>query len=244
MKNRTTIGILCMVLAIAVTFLIAPLVTKLSTDTVSVPRLRQDVARGSEITESAMETVAVKKDTLPAGVITDKNNIIGQYAAGDLYAGDYLTGAKLSRQSNTAEDAFFSLDGTKYAMSFTIDSFAAGLSGKLQNGDIISLVILDPSTGKAVIPAAFKYVKVITATTAGCVDQDRIVANEDGSYTPPSTVTLLVNETQAKLLAAYEDGTIHCVLVYRGNSENAQAFLDTQDAFFLTQTENEVTDHA
>ena len=241
MKNRTVIGIICMILAIATTFLVAPIVTRLSTDTVSVPRLSANVTRGAKITESCIEVVSVKKDTLPGGVITDAKNIVGLYASTNLFAGDYLSTAKLSFNSNTADDAFSSLNGNKYAMSFTIDSFAAGLSGKLQNGDIISLVVVDKNSGKSTMPGEFKYVKVITTTTGGGVDQDKIVTNEDGSYTPPSTVTLLVNATQAKLLAEYEETTINCVLVYRGSEENAQKFLDKQDEFFSKTTSQEET---
>ena len=241
MKNRTVIGIICMILAIATTFLVAPIVTRLSTDTVSVPRLSANVTRGAKITESCIEVVSVKKDTLPGGVITDAKNIVGLYASTNLFAGDYLSTAKLSFNSNTADDAFSSLNGNKYAMSFTIDSFAAGLSGKLQNGDIISLVVVDKNSGKSIMPGEFKYVKVITTTTGGGVDQDKIVTNEDGSYTPPSTVTLLVNATQAKLLAEYEETTINCVLVYRGSEENAQKFLDKQDEFFSKTTSQEET---
>ena len=241
MKNRTVIGIICMILAIATTFLVAPIVTRLSTDTVSVPRLSANVTRGAKITESCIEVVSVKKDTLPGGVITDAKNIVGLYASTNLFAGDYLSTAKLSFNSNTADDAFSSLNGNKYAMSFTIDSFAAGLSGKLQNGDIISLVVVDKNSGKSMMPGEFKYVKVITTTTGGGVDQDKIVTNEDGSYTPPSTVTLLVNATQSKLLAEYEETTINCVLVYRGSEENAQKFLDKQDEFFSKTTSQEET---
>ena len=241
MKNRTVIGIICMILAIATTFLVAPIVTRLSTDTVSVPRLSANVTRGAKITESCIEVVSVKKDTLPGGVITDAKNIVGLYASTNLFAGDYLSTAKLSFNSNTADDAFSSLNGNKYAMSFTIDSFAAGLSGKLQNGDIISLVVVDKNSGKSMMPGEFEYVKVITTTTGGGVDQDKIVTNEDGSYTPPSTVTLLVNATQSKLLAEYEETTINCVLVYRGSEENAQKFLDKQEEFFSKTTSQEET---
>jgi len=152
-----------------------------------------------------------------------------------LYAGDYLTAAKLTGEANTASDVFASLDGKKVAVSVTIDTFAAGLSGKLENGDIISMIVVNKDTGKASIPAALKYMKVITTTTAGGIDQDSIVKNEDGSYEIPSTVTLLANTEQAKLLAKYEaDTTLTVALVYRGTAENAKKFLDKQDEYFLT----------
>lgn len=240
MKNRTIIGILCMVLAVVVTFAVAPLVNRLTSDTVTVLRLSQDVTQGSQITEEDLESVTVKKDTLPDGVVNNKAEIVGKYASSDLYAGDYLTAAKLSGDSKSAGDVLASLDGTKVAVSVTIDSFAAGLSGKLENGDVISLIVVDKDTKEASIPGEFRYVKVITTTTAGGIDQDNIVKNEDGSYEIPSTITVLVNTTQAKLLAKYEsDYTMQAALVYRGTQENAKKFLDKQDEFFLNYEEND-----
>lgn len=233
MKNRTVIGVICMVLAIAVTFLVAPLVNRLSTDTSEVIRLAEDVKQGVQITADHLEVARVKTDSIPAGTLNDPKDIIGKYAASQLYAGDYLTTAKLTGEANTASDVFASLDGTKVAVSVTIDTFAAGLSGKLENGDIISMIVVDKETGKATIPAALRYMKVITTTTSGGIDQDSIVKNEDGSYEIPSTVTLLANTEQAKLLAKYNaETTLTVALVYRGSTENAKKFLDVQDEFF------------
>ena len=234
MKNRTIIGVICMVLAVVVTFAVAPLVNKLATDTSEVIRLSQDVKQGVQITADHLEIAKVKTDTVPVGTLNDPKDIIGKYASSVLYAGDYLTAAKLTGEANTASDVFASLDGKKVAVSVTIDTFAAGLSGKLENGDIISMIVVNKDTGKATIPAALKYMKVITTTTAGGIDQDSIVKNEDGSYEIPSTVTLLANTEQAKLLAKYEaDTTLTVALVYRGTPENAKKFLDKQDEYFL-----------
>ena len=233
MKNRTVIGVICMVLAIAVTFLIAPLVNRLSTDTSEVVRLAENVKQGVQITADHLEVAKVKTDSVPVGTLNDPKEIIGKYAASQLYAGDYLTASKLTGEANTASDIFASLDGTKVAVSVAIDTFAAGLSGKLENGDIISMIVVDKETGKAFIPAALRYMKVITTTTSGGIDQDSIVKNEDGSYEIPSTVTLLCNTEQAKMLAKYNaETTLTVALVYRGSAENARKFLDAQDKFF------------
>lgn len=232
MKNRTIIGVICMVLAVAVTFAIAPLVNRLTTDTSEVIRLTFDVKQGTEITADCLEVVKVKTDTIPQGTVNDPSQIIGKYASSQLYAGDYLTAGKLTGKANTANDVFASLNGEKVAVSVTIDTFAAGLSGKLQNGDIISVIVVDRDTGKAAIPATLKYMKVITTTTSGGIDQDSIVKNEDGSYEIPSTVTLLASTEQAKQLAEYDNEDVMTVaLVYRGTAENAQKFLDTQDKY-------------
>ncbi len=250
MKNRTVIGVICMVAAIAVTFLIAPIVNRLSSDTSEVIRLSEDVKQGVRITVDHLEVVPVKTDSVPEGVLSDPEEIIGKYSSTALFAGDYLTAAKLTGEPNTASDVFASLDGSKVAVSVTIDTFAAGLSGKLENGDVISIIVTDNDSGKVSIPGALKYMKVITTTTSGGIDQESIVKNEDGSYEIPSTVTLLANVEQAKLLAKYEeDSTMTVALVYRGTAENVKKFLDRQDEYFLdpdreTEEETDKTEKA
>lgn len=233
MKNRTIIGIICMVLAVAITFLISPVVNNLTSDTTRVIRLAKDVKQGSPITDEDIEVVKVKTDTKPKGIIVKKNEVIGKYAASNLFAGDYFTKAKLSGEANTADDVFASLDGSKIAVSVTIDTFAAGLSGKLQNGDIISLIVTPKGETESVIPAELKYVKVVTTTTSGGIDNDSVVKNEDGSYELPSTITVLVNERQAKLLALYEkNADMQVALVYRGDKKTANKFLAKQNEYF------------
>ena len=148
-------------------------------------------------------------------------------------SGDYLLPSKLTSVSDKADDVFRTLNGDRQAISITIQTFAGGLSGKLQNGDIVQLVIYQNSRTKAIIPGALTYVKVITTTTADGTDKDELTVNEDGTYELPSTVTLLVNKAQAKLLVEYEkSGKIHAELVFRGDESTAQKFLDAQDAYF------------
>ncbi len=234
MKNRTIIGIICMVLAIAITFLVAPLVTKLGTDTVTVCVVTQDLKQGVQIMEEHITTVEAKAESIPAGAVSDKALLVGQFAKSNLYAGDFYTTAKLTADANTAADVFASLDGKQIAVSFTIDTFAAGLSGKLENGDIISIFVTDRDTGETMIPAALKYVRVVTTTTAGGIEKEGVVENEDGSYELPSTVTVLVTPEQARLLVEYEENAaLQAGLVYRGDKETAQKYLDKQAEYLL-----------
>ncbi len=233
MKNRTIIGLICIVVAVVTTFLVAPFANRLTSDTVETVRLKVDVAKGSVIGEEQIEKVKVNRSALPEGTVTSSKEVVGKYATSTLYAGDYLTENKLKGEPNTAEDVFATLDGSKVAVSVTIDSFAAGLSGKLQNGDIISLIVTDKEGTEAVIPVELTYLKVITTTTSGGIDKDKIVENEDGSYELPSTVTVLVNTEQAKLLSMYEGTvTMQAALVYRGDKATAEKFLAKQDAVF------------
>ncbi len=246
MKNRTIIGIVCIVLAAIVTFGAAPLVNKMSEGKTEIIRMAQDVKQGFIITESDIEKVQVGSFNLPANVIKDKATVVGKYATTDLKAGDYLMGSKLNNEADSADSVFRLLDGTKQAVSISIASFAAGLSGKLENGDVVSIIVTSTEKNEAEMPAALRYVKVITTTTASGTDRDQITPNENETNELPSTVTLLVNMEQAKLLAQYEvKGKIHISLVYRGDAETAQKFLDAQDEYLKKNNteETEVITH-
>lgn len=244
MKNRTIIGIVCIVLALVVTFAVAPLVNKLSDSRTDIVRLKSDIVQGHMIQESDIEIVTVGSTGLPANIITKKEAVVGKFAACDLKANTDLLQSMISDKSDSADDVFHTLDGTKQAISITISSFAGGLSGKLENGDIVSLVVFENETNEATIPGGLTYVKVITTTTAEGFDKDELTPNEDGTYELPTTLTLLVNPTQAKMLVEYENrGVIHADLVYRGDSKTAQKFLDAQDLYFemLSEPEDEET---
>lgn len=244
MKNRTIIGIVCIVLALVVTFAVAPLVNKLSDSRTDIVRLKSDIVQGHMIQESDIEIVTVGSTGLPANIITKKEAVVGKFAACDLKANTDLLHSMISDKSDSADDVFHTLDGSKQAISITISSFAGGLSGKLENGDIVSLVVFENETNEATIPGGLTYVKVITTTTAEGFDKDELTPNEDGTYELPTTLTLLVNPTQAKMLVEYENrGVIHADLVYRGDSQTAQKFLDAQDLYFemLAEQEDEET---
>ena len=243
MKNRTIIGIVCIVLALVVTFAVAPLVNKLSDSRTDIVRLKNDIVQGHMIQESDIEVVTVGSTGLPTNIITKKEAVVGKFAACDLKANTDLLQSMISDKSDSADDVFHTLDGKKQAISITISSFAGGLSGKLENGDIVSLVVFENETNEATIPGGLTYVKVITTTTAEGFDKDELTPNEDGTYELPTTLTLLVNPTQAKMLVEYENrGVIHADLVYRGDSKTAQKFLDAQDLYFELLAEKEDED--
>ena len=241
MKNRTIIGIVCIVLALIVTFAVAPMVNKISDSRTDIVRMKKDVDQGHLISDDDIEIVTVGSHGLAIDTITKKEDVVGKFAACDLKVGDSLFPSKLSLTSDSADDVFHTLNGEKQAISITISTFAGGLSGKLENGDIISLIVFDNDTNEAFIPAGLTYVKVITTTTQSGFDKDEVTPNEDGTYELPTTVTLLVNPAQAQMLVEYENtGVIHADLVYRGDSKTAQKFLDAQDLYFeMLEVEDE-----
>ena len=63
--NRTVVGIICIAVALAICFGIAPLVNKLSDGKTEIVRLSKDVTAGTLITESDIEVVEVGSYNLP-----------------------------------------------------------------------------------------------------------------------------------------------------------------------------------
>lgn len=238
MKNRTAIGIVCIILAVAITFVVSPMVNKVSDKKTETVRFTTNVTHGTKIKETDVEVVKISNSALPDKVVKNKTEIVGKYATADLFKGDIATENKITDNANTASDVMASLKGNKVAMSITINSFAGGLSGKLQNGDVVSICVTDKDN-ETEIPAELKYVKVITTTTSGGIDENDVVENEDGSFDLPTTITVLVSVEQARILANYEkNAAMHIVLVYRGDDVSAEKFLKAQDEYLEKNSRN------
>jgi pilus assembly protein CpaB len=233
LKNRTVIGSLCILLSLAICFGVAPMFNKSVSQTAEIVRVTREIKAGDVITADMVAVEEVGGYNLPEGIIRQTDTVVGKYAAADLSAGDYILPAKLS-ETPAAENAYlYSLDGTQQAISVTIKTFAAGLSGKLQSGDIVSVIAPDyRKQGMTVIPAELQYVEVISVTASSGYDANTGEApdEDEDERELPSTVTLLVSIEQSKALAELEaDGKLHLSLVYRGTPENAALFIAAQE---------------
>mgnify|MGYP006990123765 CR=1 FL=1 len=92
---------------------------------------------------------------------------MGRYANADLYKGDYILESKLS-DTPMLKNAYLSkLNGENLAISVSIKSFAAGLSGKLEAGDIVTLIASDVGERReTLVLPELKYVEIIAATVS------------------------------------------------------------------------------
>lgn len=229
-RNRTVIGVLCILLALIICFGVTPLFSRSASEKTEIVRVTKDIKEGDEITAEMVQTVEVGAYNLPQNLMTDKKEVVGKYATADLVAGDYILSSKLSSVP-AAENAYlYNLDGKKQAISVTIKSFATGLSGKLESGDIVTVIVADyQGKGETAIPPELQYVEVISVTASSGYDANTGEVVDEKEL--PSTVTLLVTTEQAKVLAELEqDSELHLALVYRGTPENAAKFIAAQDA--------------
>ena len=201
-RNRTVIGVLCILLALIICFGVTPLFSRSASEKTEIVRVTKDIKEGDEITAEMVQTVEVGAYNLPQNLMTDKKEVVGKYATADLAAGDYILSSKLSAVP-AAENAYlYNLDGTKQAISVTIKSFAVGLSGKLESGDIVTVIVADyQGKGETAIPPELQYVEVISVTASSGYDANTGEVVDEKEL--PSTVTLLVTTEQAKVCPGF-----------------------------------------
>lgn len=233
LKNRTVLGVLCIALSLVICFLITPLFNKTISQKTEIVRVQKAVKEGEKITKDKVQMVEVGGYNLPEGVIQDINQVVGNYATASLAPGDYVLSSKVSSKQPGENTYLYQLDGTKQAISVSVKSFAAGLSGKLQSGDVVSIIAPDyRKMGETVIPQELQYVQVIAVTASTGIDAN--TGNEDKENEKekalPSTLTLLATPIQCRVLAELEtEGNLHAALVYRGDEKTASQFIEAQE---------------
>ncbi|SHN87912.1 Flp pilus assembly protein CpaB [Desulfitobacterium chlororespirans] len=234
-KNRTAIGIACIALAFMIVFGLSPLINKAATAQTTIVRISKDIEAGERITADKLEKVTVGGYNLPDNVIKSTEEVLGQYATMGLKKGDYILSSKVSSDSFFNSPYLYNLPEGKVAISVSLKSQANGLSGKLQNGDIISIIALDGQGAekKALQLPELTYVEVLAAVTKKGIDNTQKDQSDSKEQDEIATAILSVNPTQALKLAEYEEnGKLHMTLVCRGNEELKSQLLETQEKYF------------
>lgn len=231
LKNRIILGLLCIIVSLLICFGLTPLFNDALKAKVTLVRVSSEIRKGEQITAHMITEAEVGGYNLPPDVVYRKEDVIGKYANADLYKGDTILQSKLS-DTPMLKNAYLSkLNGENRAISVTIKSFAAGLSGKLEAGDIVSLLASDVGElRETLVPPELQYVEIIATTASTGVDNDVQADTEGEEKELPSTITVLASPEQARLLAELEQtGKLHAALVYRGDSEQAEEFIREQE---------------
>ncbi len=233
--NRKFLGILVIVIAFAVCFLYAPAMSKAESRQVSVVRVTKAIPEGTAVTKDMITTVSVGGYNLPSNVVKDEKDAIGKYTLAELDPGDQILTTKLSDKAGSPY--LSNLDGKDWPISIPIKSFAAGLSGKLHSGDIISLIVSNYGPDKKTLhPNELKYVKLLAATNDSGTDTDQVKKSDNNTSAQnenvPSTLTILANSEQALKIVDYvTNGSLYAALVYRGDKQTAQKYIAIQDDY-------------
>ncbi len=242
-KNRTVLGIFCIVISLLLCFAVTPLFNAGLAKKTTIVRFVKSVKAGEEIKRNMVAEIEVGNYNLPEEIYRSIAEVEGKYLTKDVSAGDYILRDKISEEPAAENKYLYSLNGEKQAMSITISTFAEGLSGKLKSGDIVSVIAPDYlGSGETIIPAELKYVEVIAVTAKSGNDANTEEQSEEEKELP-STVTLLVRPEQSRLLARLEaEGEMHLSLVFRGTAEKTAEFIKAQEEVLDSLVESEDDD--
>jgi pilus assembly protein CpaB len=239
LKNKFFVGTVCIILGLVVGFIVIPQVQAGSQNTyVTAIRVKQDVPVGTQLTTPMLEGVRVPKDAVPSDAISEISMVSSQYTAIQMYAGDYITLEKITDKLKNQDPLIAATTKGMRVMSIPLSSLASGVSGKLQPGDIVTVLAymknsipdrsleLDSQTSDASNPPApqtiiypeLQYVEVcaVSASDGSNADVEDTPSGSDKNKLPVS-ITLYVTEEQALRLADLEqNAVIQLAFVARG----------------------------
>ena len=81
LKNRTVLGVICIVLSLLICFVVAPLFNSGISQKTDIVRVIKDIKAGDQITREMLKTVEIGSYNLPKNVVKDADTAIGKYAA-------------------------------------------------------------------------------------------------------------------------------------------------------------------
>jgi len=234
-RNKFLIGLICIALGLAVGFLAIPrLKGKDGIEQIRAIRLKQAITEGTLITDEMVESVLVNPSLVPAKTITDLAQVTNRYSAVPIFAGDYLTENKLTNELATLDPLAVATTKGLKVVSITLPSLAAGVSGQLKPGDVVTIMaseksalvdqtqtlnpkeqnqnkstssgtVSDENITKTLIYPELQYVEVCSLTASDGRDAKvNKVLVEDEKNQLPVTISLFVTDEQAIRLADLE----------------------------------------
>lgn len=243
LKSKLLIAALCILISAVIVWQVSKYAES-SKDVTKIIKLTTQVEPNVEIKENMIREVEAGKFNLPNGLINDRKDIIGKYSAETIYPDDILFPVKFKDKADMPDQFLYELKPEQVAVSVSIKTLAAGMSGKLMPGDIVSVLVYKKGDyqeggtpeGEVVEYPDLKYVEIgaINNNKAQDLGVETKDVMKDESTTSmdtiiPATVTLLVNERQAKTLAMADNtGVIH--IVFRGRGSAAADMLSKNAA--------------
>jgi pilus assembly protein CpaB len=147
LKNKFLIGSVCIIIGLLVGFLGIPQIqVRDKQNLVQAVRLTQDIRKGEIIAETQVEVVSLEQSLLPVDTLTSLSFVANRYAAADLFAGDYLTIKKLADEKQMPDPMKLATAKGLTIVSVTLPSLTSGVSGKLQPGDVVTIMGLLKNT--------------------------------------------------------------------------------------------------
>jgi pilus assembly protein CpaB len=244
LRNKIFILAICSITVFCIIFIGIPRYTEKTKETIKVVRVSDDVPKDTLIQQNMLTVTEIGGFNVPKDVITDPKAIVGKYSSVDLLKTDNLVASKFKDDKSMPDQFLYNMNG-KTAISVSVKTLAAGLSGKLMPGDVVSILVYSkdtqeysegqgyiPSKGKVMDYPNLEFLEVGAVTNSKAQDTDQVMKNQDKANSSsstdtiiPTTVTLLASKEQAReLVDAENSGNIH--VVFRGRDREAEKLLE------------------
>lgn len=153
-QKQMVLAVVAIAIAILIGFMAYPYITANQQERVQVVAAAIEIPVWSEISEDMVVMKTVFKADAPEGAASSLKDVVGKYAAGDIYAGDYLTSEKMTNtvQVSSTDISGATTKGLK-VISMTLPNLASSVSGKIQPGDVVSVMSMETVTQSVSIPS-------------------------------------------------------------------------------------------
>lgn len=224
-KSKAVIGIVCVVIALILAFVLIPARQKNSGEEVEIIKINKVITNNTQITADMLKTEKTARSLVPDGAITDKEQVIGKYSTCTIYPIDYITADKLS--SVVTDSKLHDLTGDMMAVSVTTSDLSESVAGKLMPGDAVRVYGYNTERKEIITYTDLQCLEVLAVSNnqADSIEQAKAENSGSSSAAIPAAVTLRVNDNQAReLIDMQNSGKVHCALTGRG--EAAQRLLN------------------
>lgn len=251
-RKKLITGIACVLCAVILLALLFPQLIKSNTDQYDLIKLTKDIKQGQQITSDCLVIEKTTDKKTADKFINTSKDIVNKFASFDMVNGQYVLPSNLWETDQT--DMYSKLENGQMAISVSFESFASSLSGKIRQGDIVSIlgILTKPNQNEneeykaiTMLRNELKYVEVLAVTneeTQTDITEDFDNKSVEDTAKTLSTVTLLVTESQAKLLVDFENtGYLHLALIHRGDNDIKEQLLTQQKEYnekLLLETDN------
>ncbi|MDD4566112.1 MAG: RcpC/CpaB family pilus assembly protein [Eubacteriales bacterium] len=221
-RNKKLIGVVCLVAAILIAFVLLPRLYEKQSETTTALQTVSPIAKGELITEKHVSLSTVGSYGLPKRYLENKDLAVGKIAKVDMLVGDIVTDNKIGDFVADPVMEAFENEG-KRLLTVTLDSAAAGLASHLEKGDIVNVASIVENEDYMSIINTYEELRNLEIYDIENSAAESIRDAKKGSAISPNadiivkTVTFIVNDEQAsKLLEAEYTGALHLIFVSRG----------------------------
>lgn len=226
LKSKAFVGVLCLILAATISFLLIPRFFAQQKATALIPRAAQEIAAGTVITENMLTLAETGSYGLPNGVLRDKESIVGMVAVEAVHDGEYLWQTALATSNEYAKASEAKSKGLEVGqclVTIKFPSASAGIAGVLRSGSMVNVFACTENmddnsyvTAKAlddlfvydVLNSDFESLDKVDEAAENAIEGDNTNYNFEPTY-----VVIRCTEPQAETLISLERaGALHLTL--------------------------------